>query len=124
MRLARRVAEAAIAEATSVHSQIESRVALLAAQAEATTLHAVREMAGEVQVVVVQVEDSTSRVIGAVAQLLESKIEMVATCTIVTSARNTQVVVDGLRTQVEAQMNQNCVDLERKQAEIEAIFRK
>ena len=43
-----RVAEAAIAKAIAVHSQVESRVALLAAQAAATTSRTVDEIAGQV----------------------------------------------------------------------------
>ena len=46
------------------------------------------------------VEESTSRVVGAVAQLLESEIEAVVTGTAAASARNTQAAADGLREEV------------------------
>ena len=62
------VAEAMIAEATSMRSQVESRVALLAVQAEATISRAVSKMAGQMQAMAAHAEESTSRVFGAVAQ--------------------------------------------------------
>ena len=46
------VVEAAIAEARSVHGEIESRVALLAAQANASTTHIVGVLSQCVQEVV------------------------------------------------------------------------
>ena len=40
------------------------------------------------------------------------------------SARNMQAAVDGLREEVKAQMNQNRVDLERKQMETQGTVKK
>ena len=48
-RHARKVAEAAIAEARSVHGEVQSRVASLSTQAEASTAHAVEVLSGRVQ---------------------------------------------------------------------------
>ena len=49
MRQAREIAEAAIAEVKSIHSAVESEVALLMACADASTAHAVEVLSGRVQ---------------------------------------------------------------------------
>ena len=48
-RRAREVAEAAIAEARSVHGEVQSKVASLTAHADASTAHAVEVLSGRVQ---------------------------------------------------------------------------
>ena len=72
---ARDIAEAAIAEAKSVHGEVESRVALLAAQAEASTAHVVDALSKCVNEVVAQSEVQASHIIGTVSQRLEKDIE-------------------------------------------------
>ena len=69
-------------------------------------------------------EESMSRVVGAVVQRLESDMEAVTAGTIAASARNTQVVVDGLHQEIKGQINQNRADLERKQVEMQGIVKK
>ena len=61
MRVACGVAEAAIAEAISIRSQLENRVASLVARIEETTLCAISHMAR-------QAKETTLCIIGAVAQ--------------------------------------------------------
>ena len=97
--LARGVAEAAIAEVMSMRSQVAGKIEDLPAYAEETTSRPVSKMAGYVRTVAAQVEESTSRVVGAVAQRLESEIE-VMTGTAMGTMRNMRVAVDELRSEV------------------------
>ena len=62
------IAEAAIAKATSATSQMESNVALLAVQAEATTVRAVSALSKRMQKTAADMEAKMPRVVGAVAQ--------------------------------------------------------
>ena len=109
----RDVAKAAIAKAKSVHGEVESRVATLVAQAEANTKHVVDRLSKRVSVVVVQSEAQTSRVVGTVAQQLEKGIEASALSAAATSEHNTCIAIDNVRTEVQAQLKQNRVDLEQ-----------
>ena len=77
-RLARWVADAAIAEATSMRSQVDSRVVSLAKE----------------------VEETTSCAIGAMTHQLEHELEMVAPGTVMTNAQNTHAAIDHLRTEL------------------------
>ena len=74
-RHVRDVAEAAIAEAKSVHGEVESRVATLVVQVEATTAHVVDALSKRVSEVAVQSEAQTLHVVGIGAQQLEKGIE-------------------------------------------------
>ena len=71
---------------------------------------------------VAQVEESMSH--WAIAQWLELEIEAIAIGTAMTSARNTQAIVDRLCGQVEVQMTQNCIDLEHKLIETQETVQK
>ena len=64
------IAEAAIAEAKFVHSEVDSRVAMLVAQAEATTANAVDAFSKRVSEVAVQSEVQALHIVGTVAQQL------------------------------------------------------
>ena len=83
------VAKAAIAEAKSVHGEVESRVALLAAQAKASTTHIAGVLSERVQELAAHSEVQASRIADAVSQQLERGFEAVATSTAVTSERHT-----------------------------------
>ena len=83
------VAEAAIAEARSVHSEVESRVASLAAQANASAAHIVVVLLQHVQEVVEHSDAQASRIAGEVSQQLEKGLEAVVTCATVMSERQT-----------------------------------
>ena len=67
----RGIAEAAIAEARSVHGEIESKVSSRAAQAAASTAHITDALSKRMGEVVAETEAKTSRVVGTVAQQLE-----------------------------------------------------
>ena len=111
-RYAGGILESAIAEAKYVHGKVESRVALLAAQAEASTAEFVGALSEHVKEVAVHYEAQTSCIVGSVLQQLEKEIEAVAVSTAVTSERNTSTAVDDVRKEVQAQLVQNRTDLE------------
>ena len=90
------VAEATIAEARSVHGEVESKVALLVAQAIASTAHIVGVLSQRVQEVAEHSDAQASRVAGEVSQQLEKGVEVVTTSTAVTSERQTRTAVEDL----------------------------
>ena len=62
------IAEAAIAEAKSVHGEVESRVASLVAQAKASTAHIIDALSKRMGEVAAETEAKTSRAVGTIAQ--------------------------------------------------------
>ena len=88
-RLAHGVAEVAIVEATSVHSHVESRVAPLAKEAEATTSRTIRE----------------------ISQWLKHELDTVASGTIAASTQNTHAAIEGLRTEFQAKFKKDVAEL-------------
>ena len=88
-RRAHGIAEAAIAEVKSVHGEVESRVASLAAQAEASTVQVVGALCKHVKEMVPHSEAETSCVIGFVAQQLEKEVEVAMVSAATMSERNT-----------------------------------
>ena len=62
------VAEVAIAEARSVHSEVESKVASLAVQADASTVHIVGVLSQRVREMAEHSDVQVSRVAGKVSQ--------------------------------------------------------
>ena len=67
-RRAREVAEAAIAEARSVHGAVESRVAPLSARADESTTHAVEVLTEQMRQTAVETEAKASRTVGTIVQ--------------------------------------------------------
>ena len=96
IRHTRGIAEAVFAEATSVWSQVESRVASLVAQAKVSTAQAVGALSKCVEEVAAHLEEQTSCVVGTVAQQLEKNIEVAAVSPATTSERNTCLAVNSL----------------------------
>ena len=94
-RRAREVAEAAIAEAKSVHREVQSKVASLTARADVSTAHAVEVLSGRVQEVAEQSQAQTSRVVVAVAQQLGKEIEAAASSIAATTEIYTRTAVEG-----------------------------
>ena len=113
-RCARGIAEAAIAEAKSMHGEVESKLALLAAQAEASTAHIADALSKHVSKVAADTEAKASHAIGTIAQQLEKEIEAAVVSTTAMSDQQTRSVVEGLRTKIQAQMTQNRGDFERR----------
>ena len=116
-RRARDAAEVAITKATTVHSQEESKVASLAAQAEASTAQVVGALSKRLKEVAVHSEAQTLRVVGSVTQRLEKEIEVAAVSAAMMSERNTRSAVDGLCDEFKAHLDQNLTELERQQGE-------
>ena len=110
---ARGIPEAAIAEAKSVHGEVESRVASLAAQAESSTVHITDALSKRMGEVAAKTEAETLCAIGTTAQQLEKEIEAAAVSTAMMSDQRTHSVVEGLRTKIQAQISQNQADFER-----------
>ena len=82
------IAEAAIAEATFVYNQVESRVASLVAHTKVRMAQGISPLSECIREVAVHTEEQTSCIAGTVAQQLEKEIEAVAVSTITTSERN------------------------------------
>ena len=81
------VAEATIAEARSVHGEVESKVALLVAQAIASTAHIVGVLSQRVQKVAEHSDAQTSHIAGEVSHQLDKRLEEVVTSAAMTSER-------------------------------------
>ena len=116
-RCAREVAEAAIAEARSVHGEVQSKVASLMARADASAAHAIEVLSGRVQEVAEHSQVQTSRIAVAVAQQLEKEIEATVTSTAATTEIQTRTAVEGMRCDVQAQIDQNRAYVQRRDEE-------
>ena len=99
-RYARGITEAAIAKAKSVHGEVESRVASLAAQAKASTAHIAGALSKRVGGMAAETEAKTSYTIGTIAQQLEKEIEAAAVSTAATSDQRTCSAIEGLRIKI------------------------
>ena len=62
------IAEAAIAEATPVHNQVDSRVASLVVHAKASTAQTISALSERIREVMGHTEEQTSCIVGTVAQ--------------------------------------------------------
>ena len=110
IRHAHSVAEVAISKTRSVHREIESKVSSLEVQAAASTAHITDVLSKCVGEVVAETEAKTSHVVGMVAQQLEKKIQAAASSTAATAKIMTCTAVEGMRRDVQAQIEQNRVD--------------
>ena len=111
------VAEAAIAEARSVHSAVESKVDVLLVHADASTTHAVELLSEHVQKTVADTEAKTSCSVRTVVQRLEQEIAAAVMSTTVTAEITMRTVVEEMRRDVQAQIEQNRIDTLRKSEE-------
>ena len=106
----RGVAEAAIAEAKLVHEVVESKVASLTAQADASVVHITGVLSERVQQVAEHSDVQASRVAIEISQQLEKGLEAVATSAAATSERQTWTAVEDMQNQIQAQIVQTRVD--------------
>ena len=106
-RRAREVAEAAIAEARSVHGAVESQVAALSARADESTTHAVEVLTEQVRQTAAETEARASQTVGTVVQQLEKEMTAAATSAAATAEVTTRTMVEGVRRDVQAQMDKN-----------------
>ena len=109
-RRAREVAEAAIAEARSVHGAVESRVAALSARADESTTHAVEVLTEQMRQTAAETEAKASRTVGTVVQQLEKEITAAAMSAAATAEVTTRTMVEGVKRDVQAQMDKNRAD--------------
>ena len=79
------IAKAAIAEAKSVHEVVESKVASLTVQANASVAHITNVLSERVQQVAEYSNAQASRVAGEISQQLEKGLEAVAMSAAATS---------------------------------------
>ena len=107
---ARKVAEAAIAEARSVHGVVESRVVALSAHADESTTHTVEVLTEQMRQTMAETEVKASRTIGTVVQQLEKEITAAVMSTAVTANVTMRTMVEGVRRDVQAQMDKNHED--------------
>ena len=106
----REMVEATMAEARSVCGEVESRVATLAAAADASATRATEEIASRVKEVVEYSDAQASRVAVDITQRLEHEIVAAVTSTAVTAKVTMCTVVEGVRRDIQAQLDQNCTD--------------
>ena len=116
-RHVRGVAEAAIAEANSVHDAVESKVASLMAYAKASTAHITGVLSKRVEEVAAHSEAQVSRVAEVVTQQLEKEIQAAVTSTAMTAKVQMCIVVEGMRRDVQAQIEQNRMDTQHRDKE-------
>ena len=109
---ARSIVEAAIAEAATVSSRIESNMGRVTAQTEATTVQAISSLAERVWETAVEMEAWTSRTVGLAVQQLGHEIQVPTLGATVTSEMKTKSAVEGLRRKIKAHLDQNRADFD------------
>ena len=95
-----------------MHGAVESRVAAILACADASAAHVVEVLSEHVQKSVAETEAKTSRTVGMVVQQLEQEIATAAMAKI-----TTRTAVEGMRRDVQAQIDQNRADTLRRTEE-------
>ena len=96
----RKLVEAPGAETRSVRGEVESKVATLAAKADASTAHAVEEMMGRVQEVAAYSDAQASRVAKTITRQLEREIQAATTSTTTIAKIQMRTAVEGMRRDV------------------------
>ena len=99
-RYAQSVAEAAIAEERSVRDEVLSRIAEVAKRSDVTVSNVADVLTGQVQQVAAQFEVHTLHAVGQVAQQLEQEVKAVATSTAATAEQSTRAVVEDVRRKI------------------------
>ena len=94
------VVEFAIAEARSIHGEVESRVASLAAQADACTAHIVGVLSQRIQEVAEHSDAQASRIAGEVSQQLEKGLKAVTTSAAMMLERQTRTAAEELQNRI------------------------
>ena len=104
-RHAQSIAEAAIAEARSVHNEVSSKIAAFTKRADDSTSSTIGMLPRKMEEVTAQTEAQTSRVVAQVTQQLERELEAVATSMAMTSEQKTRVAVEDVCSSVQAQFD-------------------
>ena len=97
--------EATTAEARSVRGEVESRVATLAAAADANAARTAEEITSRVQEVAEYSDAQASHVAADVTQQLEKEIAAAMTSTSATAEVTARTVVEGVRRDIQAQLD-------------------
>ena len=109
--------EATTAEARSVRGDVESRVATLAVAADASAARTAEEISSRVKEAVEYSDAQASRIAVDVTQRLEKEIVAAATSTAATAEINMRTVVEGVRRDIQAQLEQTRADSLRREQE-------
>ena len=116
-RRVREMVEATTAKARSVRGDVESRVATLAVAADMSAARTAEEISSRVKEVVEYSDAQASRITADVTQRLEKEIVAAATSTTATAEVMTRTVVEGIRRDIQAQLEQNRADALRREQE-------
>ena len=100
-----------------MHGEVQSKVASLTARADASVAHAIEVLSRCVQEVAEHSQAQTSRIVVAAAQQLEKEIEAAATSTAMTTEIQTRTAVEGMRRDVQAQLDQTRADVQHRDAQ-------
>ena len=112
--------EATTAKAKSVQDEVESHVATFAVAVDASITCASEEITSRVKQVAEYSNVQASRVAADVMQRLEQEIVAAATSTAVTAEVTMRTVVEGVRRDIQAQIEQNCMDALRREQEAQS----
>ena len=116
-RRIRKMVEATTAEARSVRGDVESRIATLAAVADASAACIAEEISSRVKEAVEYSDAQVSRVTADITQRLEKEIVAATTSTAATTKINTRTVVEGVWRDIQAQLEQTRADALRREQE-------
>ena len=109
-RHAQSIAKAAIAEARSVRDEVSSRIAKVAKRSDVSVSNVADVLTGRVQQVAVQFEAHTLHAIGQVAQQLEQEVKAVVMSTAAMAEKSTRAAVEDVRRKLKAQLDQTRAD--------------
>ena len=93
-----------------MHGAVESRVAALSARADESTMHTVEVLTEQMRQTAAETEAKVSRTVGTVVQQLEQEITAVAMSPAATAQVTTRTMVEGVKRDVQAQMDKNRAD--------------
>ena len=116
-RRVRELVEATTAEARSVRGEVESHVAQMAAAAEANAARAAEHVTAEVKRVAAYSDAQASRVAADVTARLEHEVQAAATSTAATAELTMRTVVEGVRRDIQAQLDANRADALKRSEE-------
>ena len=122
-RRVRELVEATTAEARSVRGEVESHVAQMAAAAEANAARTEERVTAEVKRVAAYSDAQASKVAADVTARLEQEMQATATSTAATAKLTTRTVVEGVRRDIQAQLDATRADALRRSEEATAQVR-
>ena len=106
-RRVRALVDASTAEARSVRSEVETRLASLATAAETSTARVAAELGEQVRSVAEYADAQTSRTAAELSQRLGTEIKAAATSAAATAEEKTRTMISGVRWDLQAKLNAN-----------------